>query len=212
MAVIITTTKKKVKLVEKGRYDHKEFSVNIDQGVVHCTKMKHSPNLVWPALYWSPADSLCSFLESEHDFLHILSCVHCFSKLWNAISVFSGGANPIRSDSWLCPVPTRWVTFPGVMFLLSNLQHGSSQCWVWCCRYPRQLDFHKIIGCSDAEVNLQTAVRSPSCCFLPPWQSLGTSSKLYWSDGRRQHKKPWKGKETKLKKQPAYQVFINYIF
>lgn len=66
------------------------------------------------------------------------------------------------------PCPTRWVTFPGVMFLLSNLQHGSSQCWVWCCRYPRQLDFHKIIGCSDAEVNLQTAVRSPSCCFLPP--------------------------------------------
>lgn len=51
MAVII----KKVNSEGKYRYDHKDLSVPLEQGVVPCFKMKPSPNqcLVLPAAHWS---------------------------------------------------------------------------------------------------------------------------------------------------------------
>lgn len=60
-----SNNKIRIKSEEKYRYDHKDLSVNIEQGVDPCFKMKPSPNqgMVLPAAHWLQPVKCCGVIQ-----------------------------------------------------------------------------------------------------------------------------------------------------
>lgn len=122
-------------------------------------------------MFWGCSGSqlvaLCSFLVAGQEFLQIQSCVHCFYRPWSTISVFSGGANPTRSDSCFYPVPhtldvlaltsaALWLSVLCLMLQVGKAAVFSRDNWVLRCRGERAGSWEKsqlVLICIPAPQN-----------------------------------------------------------